>query len=225
MTATKPGQAGQFSPDDAEPAHGQHALLPDGRPLVRLPDILRANAIATPDALAIIEADRVTSFTELDLLANRVANALARDGVRPGDRVAFIGANSPAFLAVLYGAAKLGAIPTALNNRLAKPEVSAILADAAPAVVVIGAGDEHQVPVAVTTTGLMRVVTVGPEASAHGATSWEDWLSDVETTDPGAQQDPDDTAVIFYTSGTTGPAKGIELTGRNIGIALSPLQT
>ena len=208
------------------PTHGQNARLPDGRPVVRLPDILRANAIATPDAPAIIEADRVTSFAELDLVANRVANALARDGVRPGDRVAFIGANSPAFLAVLYGAAKLGAIPTALNNRLAPREVSAILADAAPAVVVIGAGDEHQVPVTVATTDLLRVVTVGDQPSARTARRrWDTWLSDAETTDPGAQQDPSDTAVIFYTSGTTGPAKGIELTGRNIGIALSPLQT
>ncbi len=225
MTATKPGEPDQLRPEDTQPEHGPHARLPDGRPLVRLPDILRANAIATPDAPAIIEADRVTSFAELDLLANRVANALARDGVRPGDRVAFIGANSPAFLAVLYGTAKLGAIPTALNNRLAPREVSAILNDAAPSVAVIGAGDEHQVPVAVTTTGLMRVVTVGPEPSAQGATSWEAWLADADTSDPGAQQEPDDTAVIFYTSGTTGPAKGIELTGRNIGIALSPLQT
>src|ERR1700712_503015 len=159
MTATKPGETGPADLAPGAPEHGQHAVLPDGRPLVRLPDILRANAVAIPDAPAIIEAERVTSFAELDTLANQVANALARDGVRAGDRVAFIGANSPAFLAVLYGAAKLGAIPTALNNRLAPLEVSAILADAAPAVVVIGAGAEHQVPVAVTTTGLMRVVT------------------------------------------------------------------
>ncbi len=229
MTATSPGiadqPAGSREPDDTGSAHGRHALLPDGRLLVRLPDILRATASGTPNAPAIIEADRVTSFAELDELANRVANALARDGVRPGDRVAFIGANSPAFLAVLYGAAKLGAIPTALNNRLAPPEVSAILADAAPAVVVVGAGDEHHVPVAATTPGLLRAVTVGATPNAHGATSWQAWLAGAATTDPGAQQDPADTAFIFYTSGTTGPAKGIELTGRNIGIALSPLQT
>ena len=213
------------SQHDVTTEHGPFALLPNGEPLVRIADILRSNAIATPDAPAIIEADGVTTFAELDRLANRVANALRRDGVRPDDRVAFIGGNSPAFLAVLYGAAKLGAVPTALNNRLAPAEVTHILADAEPSVVVIGSGDENQVPVAVQTIDLLRVVTVGPGPSEHGATAWDEWLSEAAHTDPGAQQDVDDTAVIFYTSGTTGPAKGIELTGRNIGIALSPLQT
>jgi acyl-CoA synthetase (AMP-forming)/AMP-acid ligase II len=132
----------------AQDEHGEFARLPDGRPVVRIADILRANAAATPDAPAIIEADAVTSFAALDRLANRVANALARDGVRPGDRVAFLGSNSPAFLAVLYGAAKMGAIPTALNNRLAPAEISHILADAQPSVVVVGAGDDHPLPAA-----------------------------------------------------------------------------
>jgi acyl-CoA synthetase (AMP-forming)/AMP-acid ligase II len=50
--------------------------------------------------------------------------------VAPGDRVAFIGASGPEFAEVLYGAAKAGAIFTAVNNRLAPPEVAAILADA-----------------------------------------------------------------------------------------------
>ena len=215
--------AAPTQPELAAP-HGDFAVLPDGTPVVRIADIIRGNAVATPDAPAIIEADRITTFAELDGLSNQVANALRRDGVRSGDRVAFIGGNSPAFLAVLYGAAKLGAVPTALNNRLAPAEVTHILADAAPSVVVVGAGDEAQVAVAVQTVGLFRVVTVGTGPSEHGATSWDDWLEGVGTTDPGAQQVPDDTALIFYTSGTTGPAKGIELTGRNIGIALSPLQ-
>lgn len=208
----------------AQDEHGEFARLPDGRPVVRIADILRANAAATPDAPAIIEADAVTSFAALDRLANRVANALARDGVRPGDRVAFLGSNSPAFLAVLYGAAKMGAIPTALNNRLAPAEISHILADAQPSVVVVGAGDDQHLPAAAPTVGLLRLVTGGDASEQTGATAWADWLLDVATTDPDVRQDVDDTAVIFYTSGTTGPAKGIELTGRNIGIALSPLQ-
>ncbi len=219
-----PSQEQLRQQDLRQEEHGVFALLPDGRPVVRIADILRANATATPDAPAIIEAAAVTSFAELDLLANRVANALARDGVRPGDRVAFIGANSPAFLAVLYGTAKLGAIPTALNNRLAPAEVAHILSDAEPSVVVVGAGDEQQLPTATATAGVLRVVAGGDGTGHSDATPWEQWLLDVPTTDPGAMQEADDTAVIFYTSGTTGPAKGIELTGRNIGIALSPLQ-
>jgi acyl-CoA synthetase (AMP-forming)/AMP-acid ligase II len=118
----------------------------------------------------------------------------------------------------------MGAIPTALNNRLAPAEISHILADAQPSVVVVGAGDDQHLPAAAPTVGLLRLVTGGDASEQTGATAWADWLLDVATTDPGVRQDVDDTAVIFYTSGTTGPAKGIELTGRNIGIALSPLQ-
>ena len=56
--------------------------------------------------------------------------------MRPGDRVAYIGASGPEFAEVMYGAAKCRAIFTAVNNRLSAREVLAILADAEPRVVV-----------------------------------------------------------------------------------------
>jgi acyl-coenzyme A synthetase/AMP-(fatty) acid ligase len=65
--------------------------------------------------------------------------------VVPGDRVAFIGAGGPEFAEVLYGAAKCGAIFTAVNNRLAPREVLAILADAEPSILVV---DPAAAPVA-----------------------------------------------------------------------------
>lgn len=198
-----------------------YALLPDGRRVLSLAAILRSRALATPDHPAVIEADSTTSFAELDRLANRVAHALAADGVGPGDRVGYIGANAPSFLAVLYGAAKLGAIPSAVNNRLAVAEVAHILSDARPSVLVLGADADAMTAAAIDLPGLARIVTLG---SAEGATPYDSWLAEAADTDPGATTDPTDTAVIFYTSGTTGLPKGIELTGDNIGQALAAMQ-
>jgi acyl-CoA synthetase (AMP-forming)/AMP-acid ligase II len=113
------------------------AYHPDGSPVYSLADIIRKRAAATPAAVALAEAHRLTSFADLDRRSSQVARALQARGVRPGDRVAFIGANGPEFVEVLYGAAKGRAIFTAVNNRLSPREVLAILADAEPSVVVV----------------------------------------------------------------------------------------
>jgi acyl-CoA synthetase (AMP-forming)/AMP-acid ligase II len=181
-----------------------NALLPDGRPVQNLEDLLRSRAIASPESTAVISDDGRTSFRELDIETNRVANALLRDGVRPGDRVAYIGANAPSFLSVLYGSSKMGSILTAVNNRLAPGEVDYILSNSEPTVVVLGAGDEGLSDVAAAVGSVRTVVTVD---GSGNSISWNDWLSGVGDDDPGSSRRPDDTALIFYSSGTTGHPK------------------
>jgi acyl-CoA synthetase (AMP-forming)/AMP-acid ligase II len=56
----------------------------------------------------------------------------------PATGVAYLGVNTPSFLEVIYGAAKLEAIATSLNNRLARGEIETILGDAEPPVLVLG---------------------------------------------------------------------------------------
>ena len=119
------------------------ALHADGTPVERLEDLPRKRAAATPDLVAVSAAHGDITFAELDARSSRVAQALVRDGVRPEDRVAYLGENSADFLAVLYGASKTGAVPTALNTRLADPEYAYILGDCEPSVVVLGRGHER----------------------------------------------------------------------------------
>lgn len=83
-------------------------------------------------AIALSEAGRLTTFTELDRRSSQVAQALRAEGVLPGDRVAFAGASGTEFAEVMYGAAKGRAIFTAVSNRLSAREVRQILADAEP---------------------------------------------------------------------------------------------
>jgi acyl-CoA synthetase (AMP-forming)/AMP-acid ligase II len=184
----------------------------DGTPVTNMAGILRRRSVATPGAAAIVMPDRIVTFADLDARSSRVARALQAEGVRAGDRVAYIGVNAPSFLEVLFGAAKIGAIPTALNNRLARGELQTILRDAEPAVLVLGAG-EQELPGGDPAT-LRRVVL---------ARDYESWLAPFTELDPGIEPGPTDPAIIFYTSGTTGLPKGIVLSGGAIGQALATM--
>ena len=185
---------------------------PDGSRVRTIADIIRRRAAVTPEAPAILQAAGTTSYGRLDRRSSQVANALLAEGVQAGDRVAYLGVNAPSFLEVLYGAAKIGAIATALNNRLAAVELTAILRDAEPTVLVQGVG-ERSLPDG-DPAALRRVVT---------ADGYDDWLSAHPAVDPGVDADPFEPAVIFYTSGTTGLPKGIMLTGDNMSQALAVL--
>jgi acyl-CoA synthetase (AMP-forming)/AMP-acid ligase II len=186
------------------------SYYPDGSPVYSLADIIRQRAAASPARVALAEPGRLTSFADLDRRSSQVAQALQRKGVAPGDRVAFVGASGPEFAEVLYGTAKCRAVFTAVNNRLSAREVLAILADAEPSILVV---DPAAAPLAAD-AGCDTLIT-GLDYLA--------WRDGAPASDPGEMAGPDETALILYTSGTTGTPKGVELTGRNLGCALHEL--
>lgn len=170
--------------------------------------VVRDHATATPGAPALSFEGVTLSFAELHARSSRVANALLGSGVQRGDRVAVLAKNCPEFFEVAFGCAKIGAILVGLNWRLAPPEISAIAADAQPVIMFVGATEDHLIEAA---TRIERTVEFGGHFDA-----WRDGASDV---DPGVTPDPDEVALLLYTSGTTGVPKGVMITHHGMSFA------
>ncbi|MFN9496977.1 MAG: AMP-binding protein, partial [Erythrobacteraceae bacterium] len=90
-------------------------------------DIVRDHARTQGDVIAFTFGEEELSFAALDEGANRAANGLIALGVKPGDRIAFLGKNHPLYFEAFVGAARIGAVMTPVNWRLAPPEVAYIL--------------------------------------------------------------------------------------------------
>jgi long-chain acyl-CoA synthetase len=179
-------------------------------------DIVRSQAALHPDAPALTFVDprdrpdggAVLTYADLDRRSSQVANALAARGVGSGDRVAILAPNGPVFFEAAFGAGKIGAALVGLNWRLAAPEIETILADAAPAILILDAELEHLVTEAARSA-------LGPEAILVNE-AWDRAVADASTVDPLVATGPDDVAFILYTSGTTGEPKGAQLTNLNM---------
>jgi long-chain acyl-CoA synthetase len=174
--------------------------------------ILRQHAADTPQAPALTFEDTTWSFAQLDALSSRSARALQAEGVGPGDRVALLTKNRAECYELMFACNKIGAILVGLNWRLAPPELTAIVADATPTVVIAGPGEQALLgDAARATPGLRRVLVLGDDYDA--------WRAAASATDPGHVGAPDDVSMLLYTSGTTGLPKGVMLTNRGMSYA------
>ena len=103
-----------------------------------LADMVRAPRQDRGNALAYEFEGRQTTFAEFDVKTNRVANALIALGVKPGERIAYLGKNSDFYFELLMGAMKAGVVMAPVNWRLAGPEVAFIVDDCKAPVLFVG---------------------------------------------------------------------------------------
>jgi len=103
-----------------------------------LADMVRARAKVRGDAIAFEFEGRRTSFAELDIKTNRVANGLKALGVKPRERIAYLGKNSDSYFELLLGAMKANVVMAPVNWRLAGPEIASIVEDCKAPVLFVG---------------------------------------------------------------------------------------
>lgn len=169
----------------------------------------RANEVAFE-----FEGDEMT-FGDLDRRSNMAANALASLGVSKGDRIAYLGKNSHIYFEILAGAAKLGAVMTPVNWRLARPEVTYVVNDCQAKVLFVGPGFAELV--SDIEGQLDHVVKIfGSEGPEGKYPSYPAWRDEFDARDPMVHCAVEDDAIQLYTSGTTGHPKGAILTHGSI---------
>lgn len=156
-----------------------------------------------PHSPALTIDDSTIDFAALLDRTRLVAAALARSGIRPGDRVGVLARNAPAFYEVVFGAAAVGAVTVGLNLRLAAAEIGGIVTDARPSLVLADADLRPLLPADVSFVEL--------------GVSYEQWLGAGAGAPPEHVVDTDDVVLQLYSSGTTGRAKGAMLTHANLG--------
>jgi acyl-CoA synthetase (AMP-forming)/AMP-acid ligase II len=180
--------------------------------LQSLADIVRAHARERPDRRAVAFEGRITTYAELDARASQVAQALIARGLKPQDRIAYLGKNSDAYYELLFGAAKAGVVMTPVNWRLAPAEAQYIIDDSDARILFVGA--EFIDKVAAYAPVKRAADVIGMEHAYEGAL-YSEWRNAHPARDPLLAFDPRVAAVQLYTSGTTGHPKGAVLTHSN----------
>ena len=158
-------------------------------------------------AAAVVDSDSRFSWEELADRVARLAGAFVARGLEAGDRVALLALNSHRSLESFYAAIHAGGIIVPLNHRLADEELARLLADCSPAILVLGSEFEDRAE------ALLSALPYPVEVIR--ASDWERVLA-LASPVPDAGCADDDIACIFYTSGTTGEAKGVMLSHSNL---------
>jgi len=168
----------------------------------------------SPGRTAFVYEDRAVTYAEFHERVMRLASRLRAAGVAPGDRVAYLGKNHVAFAESMFATHALGAIFVPLNFRLAAPEIDYMLENSG-AVLLIYAPECAQTVRALTGRHALRErVALGEPGP--GEAQYEAWLSEGVPEPIDVPVALDDTALILYTSGTTGRPKGAMLSHANL---------
>jgi long-chain acyl-CoA synthetase len=174
--------------------------------------ILTETARSAPEhPVAVFDGGRLT-YRELDQASDQVAAALAVSGIEPGDRVALQLPNIPQFLVSYFGMLKAGGIVVPLNVLLRAPEIAFHLSDSGARALITWAGVLGEAAKGAETAGVDTIYAVGPVDGSADALPFERLLDPTTPPREMVTRQPTDTAVIVYTSGTTGQPKGAELT-------------
>lgn len=179
-----------------------------------LRDFIRVQADKWNDKPFILYQNELLSYRDSDLRSNSIANGLLNVGVEKGDRVGLFLDNQPDYVLLRFALAKMGGILVPINTALKEEGLTYIIDHADISTLIVG--EQLWPNVKSILAGLKKVKNLIlasadlPAGYDHEPKLYQ--LSEIvrESTDlPEAELKPDDMAVILYTSGTTGPPKGV----------------
>ena len=188
--------------------------------------LLEDSARRYPDRDALVLGGTRLTYAQVDGAANQVANLLVSRGIEPGDKVALTCPNLPYFPIIYYGILKTGAVVVPLNVLNKGRENTYFLDDSAAKAYFCFQGTPELAMGAEGKAGYdaaracedFFLVMADPNAasSIEGVTTFAEAVSSQPATFESVVTDETDTAVILYTSGTTGQSKGAELSHSNL---------
>ncbi len=156
------------------------------------------------------------TYGEMDRRVHILANALKKEGFKKGDFVHVLVQNSPETLIAYFAIIKIGAVAGPINGWWKGPEVEYLLNDSKGRGLII---QDHYLPILneirEKCPHLEKVIEIG-DNPLPGHIAFSDLMADGDETPVECASDPEDTAYIFYTSGTTGNPKGVLLSHKNI---------
>lgn len=177
---------------------------------------LTVTANLVPDQTALVFGHHRLSYQQLNSLSIAAASHLVKRGVKPGERVALMLPNAPSFPVWYYATLRIGAIAVSVSTRLAPAEVAFIVSDS-NAKAFIGSESalesvDSELPDSVSVTLAVKDASGKPVQANDIAASFDN------STEENAWHcgEPNDPALILYTSGTTGFPKGATLSHANV---------
>lgn len=178
-----------------------------------LPNWLKRCAENTPTKIAVYNHEQNWTFTELDRQATQLAYQFAAQGVRKGSRVAVLIGSNLTYVACVHALMRLEAILVPLNLRLTLEEHRWLVHDVQTSLLVSDADHTIQARnIAQAIDGIAQVqIKIAPE-SGNVVIEGDVAQTDVQPVPLADQIDLNATAIIMYTSGTTGTPKGVLMT-------------
>src|SRR5690625_830447 len=170
-------------------------------------ELMTHRAYVSPNVEGYVGRKRYT-FSDMNERVNRFSHYLKQKGLNKGDRIALFAKNNEDFITTFFAAVKLGVITVPINWRLQPNEITYILQNSNPSLLIFDGEFEETIGEVLQTVSIDTLIS--------GTDDFDNVFEPFSSEEPNLQTEGNDTALIMYTSGTTGNPKGAMITHTNL---------